>query len=98
MDRLVGRFVELGADTWDSVQPCCDLPAIYAEYGDKIGFSSNMDLQKFATCTEEEARQVVRYYIDTLGGRNNLLLWDVYPLKLGLNPDVLTDEIKRYGR
>ena len=98
VDRLVGRCVELGADTWDSVQPCCDLPAIYAEYGDKIGFSSNMDLQKFATCTEEEARQVVRYYIDTLGGRKNLLLWDVYPLKLGLNPDVLTDEIKRYGR
>ena len=98
VDELVGRFVEIGADTWDSVQPCCDLPAIYREFGDKIGFSSNMDLQKFQFCTEEEAREVVRYYIDTMGGRRNLVLFDMFPLDLPLNPDILTDEIRRYGR
>ncbi len=98
VDPLIGRFVALGADTWDSVQPCCDLAAIYAQYGDRLGFSSNMDLQKFAACSEEEAREVVRYYIDTLGGRRNLLLWDVYPLEVALDPAVLTDEIRRYGR
>lgn len=97
VDLLIGRFIENGADTWDSVQPCCDLAAIYAQYGDKLGFSSNMDMQKFATCSDEEAREVVRYYIDTLGGRKNLLLWDLYPIDLPLDPRVLSDEVKRYG-
>ena len=98
VDPLVGRFAALGADTWDSVMPCCDLPALYAQYGDRLGFSSNMDMQKFDFCTEEEARAVVRYYIDTLGGRNNLLLWDLYPMKLKLDPAILRDEIRTYGR
>lgn len=97
VDLLIDRFIENGADTWDSVQPCCDLAAIYAQYGDRLGFSSNMDMQKFATCSDEEAREVVRYYIDTLGGRKNLLLWDLYPIDLPLDPRVLSDEVKRYG-
>ena len=59
---------------------------------------ANMDMQKFDFCTEEEARAVVRYYIDTLGGRNNLLLWDLYPMKLKLDPAILRDEIRTYGR
>jgi len=97
VDQLIDRFVEVGADTWDSVQPCCDLPAIFEQFGDRIGFASNMDLQKFDTCTEEEAREIVRFYIDTLGGHRNLLLWDQYPMEIKLDAAVLTDEIKRYG-
>ena len=97
VDSLIGDFVELGTDSWDSVQPCCDLKGIYEQYGDKLGFSSTLDLQMFSTCTEEEARQCVRDTIDLLGGNHSLVLWDEFPLELPLDSAVITDEAIRYG-
>jgi uroporphyrinogen decarboxylase len=67
VDSLIGDFVELGVDAWDSVQPCCDLPAIFSKYGNQIGFVPVLDLQRFQFCSEEEARAIVRNAIDMLG-------------------------------
>ena len=58
-------------------------------------------LERFKTEVEEKSAGRIKiniFYGSTLGGRRNLLLWDVYPLEVALDPAVLTDEIQRYGR
>lgn len=98
VDKLIGDFVELGIDVWESVQPCCDLKSIYAQYGDKISFMPAMDLQRLGTCTPEEARQIVRDTIDTLGKYGNVMPRDrgarTMPQE---NADAVRDEIAVYG-
>lgn len=98
VDSLIGEFVDMGVDVWDSVQPCCNLPEIYASWGDRIGFCSVLDLQLFQQCTEEEARASVRNTIDMLGGNRRLMIWDSFPLSLPLSESVITDEVTRYGK
>ena len=98
VDALIGDFVALGADAWDSVQPCCDLKGICENYGHTLAFSSSLDLQAFTTCTPQQARQIVRDTIDLLGRHRSLMIWDVFPLELPLDSGVITDEVIKYGK
>lgn len=99
VDKLVGDFVELGIDVWESVQPCCDLKSIYAEYGDKISFMPALDLQRLGYCTPDEARQIVRDAIDTLGRHGNVMPRDRGARTMSKeNAEAVLDEIDKYGR
>ena len=99
IDPLIGDFVEFGIDVWESVQPCCDLRAIYAKYGSKIAFAPAMDQQKLGQCSPEEARAIVRETIDTLGKFGNVMPRDTGGGRT-MSPEnaaAVRDEIERYG-
>ncbi len=99
VDPLIGDFVELGIDVWESVQPCCDLKSIYAQYGKQISFMPAMDLQRLGYCTPDEARQIVRDTIDTLGKYGNVMPRDRGARTMSKeNTDAVLDEIAKYGR
>ena len=99
VDPLIGDFVEMGIDIWESVQPCCDLSAIYEKYGSKIAFAPAMDQQKLGQCSPEEARAIVRETIDTLGKFGNVMPRDVGVSRTmsDENAAAVRDEIERYG-
>ena len=98
VDRVVGDFVEIGVDFWDSVQPCCDLDEIYRLYGKDISFSPAMDLQKLSYCGTDEARAMAREVIDQLGKHGNVIPRDDSPLVPPENLDAIKDEVEKYGR
>lgn len=99
VDSLVGDFIDLGADAWDSVQSCCDLDSIYEKYGKSLSFScSSMEMQKFSACTEDEIRQIVRHTIDRLGRFGNVLIWDEFPIDIKMKTSIITSEVAAYGK
>ena len=101
VDRLIGDFVDCGIDSWDSVQPCCDLATIYEQYGTKLSFSPFVGLQSVAgrdNATEEDARKEVRWTIDTLGKHGGLIPQTNAPLCSKEMMDIMEDELIKYGK
>lgn len=99
VDRIVGDFVECGVDSWDSVQPCCDLPALYAAYGDKISFSTNVGIQCVSADlgTPELAREETRRVIDMMakyGGLIPITSWGACRPEIR---EAMQDEVTKYG-
>ena len=97
---IVGDLVEIGVDSWHSVQPMNDLKSIKAAYGDKLVFAGAVDAQVTDApgATEEMIRAEVRRAIDTLGKGGGLMasssvMFSVVPKVDG----IIDDEGKKYG-
>lgn len=100
VDRIVGDFVDCGIDSWDSVQPCCDLPDIYEKYGTKLSFSANVGIQTVSgdLGTPEIARREVRWMIDTMGKYGGLIPRTNWAFCRPEISAALDDEIAVYGK
>ena len=98
VDEIVGDFVEIGIDVWDSVQACCDLPALAEKYADKISFTPGLNGQIISFATPEEAREEVRRTIRTLGRFGGLMPHDSPPRVAQEVVDAIRDEIEVFGR
>ncbi|MDY2628148.1 MAG: uroporphyrinogen decarboxylase family protein [Lachnospiraceae bacterium] len=100
VDRLIGDFVDCGIDSWDSVQPCCDIPAIYEEYGTKLSFSPFVGIQSVSGDfgTPETARQEMRWTIDTMAKHGGLIPLTNAPLCSKKMMDAMEQELVEYGR
>lgn len=100
VDQLIGDFIDCGIDSWDSVQPCCDLPAIYEKYGTKISFSPFVGIQSVSGGfgTPEQARAEMRWVIDTLSGHGGLIPQVNTPLCSQEIMDAMEQELIEYGR
>lgn len=98
VDDLIGDFVELKIDAWDSVQFCCDLNAIYEKYGKQISFTTSMNLQKLTDCSIREAKEMVRDTIKRLGKYGNVVPRDDGPKVPKETLEAIRDEIKSYGK
>lgn len=101
IEPIVGDMVEIGIDSWHSVQPMNDLKKLKAEYGDKLIFAGAVDPQVTdkVGATEEEIRAEVRRVIDTLGKGGGLMassavMFSVVPLVDG----IIDDEGAKYGQ
>ncbi len=98
IDEIVGDLVEIGVDSWDSVQFCCDLETIYAKYGDRLSFTPTMDFPTLFHGTPEQAREQVRRTIALLGGRRCVIPKDAHPLIPAANRAAIDDEVRKYNR
>jgi hypothetical protein len=98
VDDIVGDFVDLNIDAWDSVMFCCDLRNIYKKYGKSISFTTSMNLQELTECSEGEAREMVRDTIDMLGKYGNVIPRDDGPKVPKETLEAVRDEIKTFGR
>ena len=98
---IVGDLVEIGVDSWHSVQPMNDLKGLKAAYGDKLIFAGAVDPQVTDKpgATEEEIRAEVRRVIDTLGKGGGLLASSAVMFSTVQGVDaIIDDEGKKYGR
>lgn len=98
---IVGDLVEIGVDSWHSVQPMNDLKMLKATYGDKLVFAGAVDPQVTDKpgATEEEIRAEVRRVIDTLGKGGGLLASSAVMFSTVKGVDeIIDDEGKKYGR
>ena len=101
IDKIVGDLVEIGVDSWHSVQPMNDLPALKAAYGDKLIFAGGVDPQVTDRpgATEEEIRADVRRVIDTLGKGGGLLASSAVMFSTVPGVDgIIEDEGTKYGQ
>ena len=98
---IVGDLVEIGVDSWHSVQPNNDLKMLKETYGDKLIFAGAVDPQvtDVPGATEEAIRAEVRRVIDTLGKGGGLMassavMFSVIPKVDG----IIDDEGRKYGQ
>ena len=97
---IVPDLVEIGVDSWHSVQPMNDLKMLKETLGDKLVFAGCVDPQVTdkVDSTEEEIRADVRRVIDTLGKGGGLLCSSavMFSTKPGVD-GIIDDEGKKYG-
>jgi len=97
---IIGDLVEIGVDSWHSVQPCNDLKMLKETYGDKIVFAGCVDQQVTDKpgATEEIIRAEVRRVIDTLGKGGGLMVSSSAMFSTVPKVDgIIDDEGKKYG-
>jgi hypothetical protein len=102
IDPLIGDFVEIGVDCWDSVQSCCNLPEIYKKYGRQLSFTPSLNMQVLfaGSATPDMARRMVRDTVDMLGRFGNVMIRDTPPARFEY-PEIIAairDECDTYGR
>ena len=101
IEPIIGDMVEIGIDSWHSVQPCNDLKKIKAEFGDRLIFAGAVDPQVTDApgATEEAIRADVRRVIDTLGKGGGLLASSAVMFSVVPGVDgIIDDEGKKYGQ
>ena len=97
---IVPDLVEIGVDSWHSVQPMNDLKMLKETLGDKLVFAGCVDPQVTdkVDSTEEEIRADVRRVIDTLGKGGGLLCSSAVMFSTIPGVDgIIDDEGKKYG-
>ncbi|MCF0143233.1 MAG: hypothetical protein HUJ75_07640 [Parasporobacterium sp.] len=100
-DPIIGDFVEIGIDSWHSVQPMNDLKAHKEKYGTKLIYAGAVDPQVVdrVDATEEEIRAEVRRVIDTLGKGGGLMASSAVMFSIIPGVDgIIDDEGKKYGQ
>ncbi len=100
-EPIIGDLVEIGVDSWHSVQPCNDLKKLKAEYGDRLIFAGAVDPQVTDApgATEEQIRAEVRRVIDTLGKGGGLLCSSAVMFSVVPGVDgIIDDEGRKYGQ
>ena len=98
---IVGDFVEIGMDSWHSVQPNNDLHMLKQTYGDKLVFAGCVSPKATdrADSTEEEIRAEVRRVIDDLGRGGGLMASSAVMFSVVPGVDgIIDDEGLKYGR
>ena len=97
---IVPDLVEIGVDSWHSVQPVNDLTMLKQTLGDKLIFAGAVSPQVTdrEDSTEEEIRAEVRRVIDQLGRGGGLMassgvMFSTMPKVDG----IIDDEGKKYG-
>lgn len=100
IEPIVGDLIEVGVDSWHSVQPTNNLKMLKETYGNQIIFAGAVDPQVTDTgkATEEEIRADVRRAIDTLGKGGGLLCSSAVMFSTVPGVDgIIDDEGKKYG-
>ena len=100
-EPIIGDMVEIGIDSWHSVQPCNDLKKIKAEYGDRLIFAGAVSPQvtDVPGASEEDIRAEVRRVIDTLGKGGGLMASSAVMFSVIPGVDgIIDDEGKKYGQ
>ena len=98
---IVGDLVEIGVDSWHSVQPNNDLKMLKETYGDRIIFAGCVDPQvtDVPGASEEDIRAEVRRVIDTLGKGGGLMVSSAVMFSIIPKVDgIIDDEGTKYGR
>jgi len=98
IDDIIGDFVEIGIDMWDSVQSCCDYQSIFEKHGEKMAFMPMFDLQRFNTPDPGGVQEELHYIIDVLGGNGLLFPRDNASLLHPDNKEAVIAEIRKLGR
>ncbi|MBR2754929.1 MAG: hypothetical protein IKD64_03870 [Lachnospiraceae bacterium] len=97
---IVGDLVEIGVDSWHSVQPNNDLHMLKQTYGNQIIFAGGVApaVTDREDSTEEEIRAEVRRVIDDLGRGGGLMASSAVMFSVMPNVDeIVDDEGKKYG-
>ena len=100
-EAVIGDLVEIGVDSWHSVQPMNDLAGLKAAYGDRLIFAGGVDPQVTDRpgATEAEIRADVRRVIDTLGKGGGLLCSSAVMFSTVPGVDgIIEDEGSKYGQ
>ena len=97
---IVGDLIEIGVDSWHSVQPMNDLKGLKEKYGNRIIFAGGIDPRVTDTgkATEAEIRAEVHRVIDTLGKGGGLMVSSAVMFSIIPGVDgIVDDEGKKYG-
>ena len=97
---IVGDLVEIGVDSWHSVQPNNDLKMLKETYGNQIIFAGAVSpaVTDREDTTEEEIRAEVRRVIDDLGRGGGLMASSAVMFSVMPKVDeIIDDEGKKYG-
>ena len=100
IEPIVGDLVEVGVDSWHSVQPMNDLKKLKEAYGNQLIFAGCIDPRVTDTgkATEEEIRGEVHRVIDTLGKGGGLMVSSAVMSSIIPGVDgIIDDEGKKYG-
>ena len=103
IEPLISSWLECGFDGWDSVMPCNDLPAIKAQYGDRMVFMPGLDTQKVLgprTSTRSDIEKMVVRWMEMLAGDGKGLIIDS-TLAYSLNPfneKICLEFIQKHGK
>lgn len=98
---IVPDLVEIGAESWHSVQPMNDLKGLKERFGNRLIFAGAVDPQVTDTghATEEEIRAEVRRVIDTLGKGGGLMCSSAVMFSTVPKVDaIIDDEGAKYGQ
>ncbi len=98
---IVPDLVEIGVESWHSVQPMNDLKGLKERFGNRLIFAGAVDPQVTDTghATEEEIRAEVRRVIDTLGKGGGLLCSSAVMFSTVPKVDaIIDDEGAKYGQ
>ncbi|MDO4573227.1 MAG: uroporphyrinogen decarboxylase family protein, partial [Clostridia bacterium] len=101
IEPIVPDLVEIGVDSWHSVQPVNDLKRLKAALGTSLIFAGavNPQVTDRPEATEEDIRAEVRRVIDTLGKGGGLLVSSAVMFSTSPGVDALIDdEGAKYGR
>lgn len=98
---IIPDLVEIGVESWHSVQPNNDLVGLKAQFGNKLIFAGGVDPQvtDMPGATEEAIRAEVRRVIDTLGKGGGLMVSSAVMFSTVPKVDgIIDEEGARYGR
>lgn len=98
---IVPDLVEIGVESWHSVQPMNDLKGLKERFGNRLIFAGAVDPQVTDTghATEEEIRAEVRRVIDTLGKGGGLMCSSAVMFSTVPKVDaIIDDEGAKYGQ
>ncbi|OQY32874.1 MAG: hypothetical protein B6241_09785 [Spirochaetaceae bacterium 4572_59] len=102
IDSIFEDICDMGADMWNSCQPCNDLKGLKERFGDRICFFGGIDSQHVlnrAGVTAEEVRQEVRLRIDEMSENGGYIAGPSHSIPYDPELiDAMNNEIQTYGR
>jgi len=102
IENIFGDIVEMGADMWNSCQPCNDLKKLKEMYGDKISFLGGIDSQFVLSkpnVTTEEIITEVKLRMDQMKGTGGYIAAPSHDVPYDPKAlQAMNDAITKYGK
>lgn len=102
VQRIFEDFIDVGVDSYNPLEAKAglDVVALRRQYGHRIGFCGNMDVQKWATADETELKEIVLTKLNAAKGGGYIFQSDhSVPSNIsGKNYDYVVNLVREYGK
>jgi uroporphyrinogen decarboxylase len=102
VQRIFEDFIDVGVDSYNPLEAKAglDVVALRRQYGHRIGFCGNMDVQKWATADETELKEIVLTKLNAAKGGGYIFQSDhSVPSNISAkNYDYVVNLVREYGK